>query len=549
MPFKLIDLAVDHPALGRDPAPIRRLLEHHWAATAPRRRLSRSYYENPLRYQPIGDDRNGSDRPYRQAQEWGLPSRLTGRHAGGTPFTGEPSERARKEIVIENDIAWRVDTQVDFLVGKGVMLDSAAPDPARRETIATLLRLVLAQNGGMGLLRDLATRAAVHGFADVVVHGDRAAADQPGRLPPPDGTACDLAQFGHRSAGTPNTGVDFDPDADGTVPGLDRLAQIARAVRLELVDPERALPITDPEDPACLRCFAATWPKPGPGDVPEDADAVDVPRGSWVRRLLASLGHESAADRPVRGEGNRPVVVHLLSPARWQRYEDERLVAEGQNPLGRLPVVRWRNTPRPGHYGGAGEVEPLIPLQDELNARLSDRANRLTMTSFKMYLGIGIDGFEELPIRPGQMWATDNPDARILEFGGDTPAPTEDAHVREVREALDKASGVSPIAAGAIRGRIGRLTSAAALRVTLLALLAKTERKRLHHGAAVGQVCELALAWLDHFGLFKTDPRERGVRLHWPSPIPADQADDLAAAKAKLDLGVDPAVVRRELGY
>jgi len=78
---------------------------------------------------------------------------------------------------------------------------------------------------------------------------------------------------------------------------------------------------------------------------------------------------------------------------------------------------------------------------------------------------------------------------------------------------------VTPIAAGAIRGRIGHLTSAAALRVTMLALLARTQRKRLTYGQAIAQVCELALAWLDRAGVFKTAAQERRVHVEWREPL------------------------------
>ncbi len=41
--------------------------------------------------------------------------------------------------------------------------------------------------------------------------------------------------------------------------------------------------------------------------------------------------------------------------------------------------------PLPLSYEGLSDVEPLIPLQDELNTRLSDRANRVTYQAFNMF--------------------------------------------------------------------------------------------------------------------------------------------------------------------
>jgi hypothetical protein len=152
-------------------------------------------------------------------------------------------------------------------------------------------------------------------------------------------------------------------------------------------------------------------------------------------------------------------------------------------------------------------------------------------------------------VQPGRMWATDNDQADVIEFGGETGSPSEDNHIRDLREAMDKTSGVSPIAAGVIKSRIGRLTSAAALRVTLLALLARTEKKRTTYGEGIARMCELSLAWLDRAGLFETNPHERRVSIHWPSPIPENATEKLHEARLKVRLGVPRDLVLRELGY
>jgi hypothetical protein len=248
------------------------------------------------------------------------------------------------------------------------------------------------------------------------------------------------------------------------------------------------------------------------------------------------------------GEG-KALMVEVISGDRWRRYRDGEVVAEGNNSLGRVPVVHVQNSALPFEYAGLSEVEPLIPLQDELNIRWSDRASRITLQSFKMYLGKGIEGFTSLPIAPGRMWATENEQADVIAFGGDANCPSEDSHIGDLREALDKSSSVTPIAAGAIKDRIGNLTSAAALRITLQALLSKTEKKRTTYGAGIERICELALAWLDRAGLFATTPDERRIVMSWPSPLPDNEMDRLAEAEAKLRVGVNQGVVFRELGY
>ena len=166
-----------------------------------------------------------------------------------------------------------------------------------------------------------------------------------------------------------------------------------------------------------------------------------------------------------------------------------------------------------------------------------------------MYLGKGVDDFIKRPVGPGQMWGTDNPDATIEAFGGDQATPSEESHINEIREALDKISGVSPVAAGLIRGKLGNLTSAIALRLTLIALLARTERKRAALTQTLGQVVRLALAVLDKAGVVRTAPEDRGIDINWPTPLPESDMDRLNEAQAKLALGVPREVVLTELGY
>lgn len=219
------------------------------------------------------------------------------------------------------------------------------------------------------------------------------------------------------------------------------------------------------------------------------------------------------------------------------------------NPLGVVPVVHIQNMPLPLRYEGQGDVEPLIPLQDELNTRLSDRASRITFQSFKMFLGKGIEGFEDRAVAPGRMWSTENPEAAIEEFGGDPGSPSEDTHINHIREALDKASGMASIAAGILKGRIGNLTSAVALKMTLMGVLSKTERKRKSYRQGIAEVSRLILLALDRLGIYPNEPEEREIEIHWPSPLPENLMEKLQEAQLKKELGVPQEQILKELGY
>lgn len=610
---------------------LRRLLE------IDRVRLRRlwSYYRNPMTPAalPAVTD-NPALRPYRQGQEWGLPPRITGFAPGETDPAAPNGPVARKEVVIENDIGWRVDAMVDHLFGRPVLVTSAADDTARRAVLSDLIAELFEANGSLAFLQQLAVLGAVFGFVDVIVKLDVPAAEALlaeldsssawARLLPaapatgsepsapstprdaapssgPHGSAASRATHdttspsashnatdSHTASDTPtSTGTDR-PNADTAPGGADAAAgegnagageplsegdaspgaphdlrtphtgsgihpdrrlleRLARLVRFEIVHPSRALPLPpQPTHDAPPLAYAQVWEDPA-GDAVEDR-ASSAPRRPWWRRALTSTQayfNPDARGPHLADERH----VELLTPSRWFRYVGGRLTASGVNSLGRIPLVHVQNLAAPFEYAGRSDVEPLIPLQDELNTRLSDRAHRITMCSFKMFLGKGVEHFLTAPVSPGRIWSTDNTDAEIDEFGGDDRCPSEEQHIAEVREAMDKASAVPPVAAGLIRDRVGQLSSAAALRVTLQALLAKTERKRSTYGRGIAQITELALAWLDLAGLLPTSPDQRRVRITWPSALPENSLDRLREAEIKARLGVPKDQLLREIGY
>ncbi|HEV8292481.1 MAG TPA: phage portal protein, partial [Tepidisphaeraceae bacterium] len=488
------------------------------------------------------------------------------------------------------------ETMVDYLFGKPIVIRSAAPDKKRRELLGALARAIVARNGGILFLQQLALMGAVYGFVDVLVKVEQCAGEV-GKQMPAEGTleagACGTQDLGQPPAtgehGQTRTLAHATPEGGGgsvgggegegsataagsalvagetspaartdgeDSPAADDQAEkgagynslealvgrLARMIRLEIVEPARALPILSCDDYRVVEAYGQCYrmEKSEPSSRRTDAAA----KGRWWERIWRSV----SADRARESE-NSVLMSEIISATRWQRYENEVLVAEGENSLGEIPLVHIQNTALPFEYAGASDVEGLIPLQDELNTRLSDRASRITMQSFKMDLGKGIDDFTQLPVGPGRMWTSDNPDADVVTFGGDSENPAEALHIADLRETLDKTSGVSPIAAGAIKNRIGRLTSAAALRLTLISLLAKTEKKRTTYGMGLQRMIELALAWLDKAGLFATTPQERAVELHWPSPLPENEVEKLQEGEIKTRLGVPKEVVLRELGY
>lgn len=504
-PFQ--SLSLDEPTLAT-------LIDEHRNHHEPRFQKFWNYYRNPSRRSPAIGATSASDaHPAREhlAQHAGLPKRL--QH---TSNSADPPE-----VVIENDIAWRIDALVDFVFGKSLTIESTAPDPIKASIINRALRAVLEANNTAALFQDLALLASVHGHIDLLLR-----------------TEPFFERIDQGAAKNLNLPGQATTQAE-TQRATDRIANLAASLRIDLIDATRAIPILDPSDYRVLRAHIAVW---------NTSSATTPNRRSFSRSVLDALRAKQSRTTHA-AQRDQTETIEIRSAELTQRYHNHELIHESPNRLGVLPIVHIQNASQPYRYTGLSDVEPLIPLQNELNTRLSDRAHRVTMQSFKMFLAKGIEGFDRTPIAPGQVWIADDPDASIEAFGGDAHAPSEDAHIQEIRDALDKASGVSPVVLGVIRERLGHLSSENALRVTLMGVLSKTARKRTIYGHGIQRLGELILLALDTAGVLPTTPEERRVNLRWPDPLPLDERDRIRSALLKRDLGVPTEKLLKELGY
>ncbi len=493
---------------GLDAALLETLIDEHERASLPELRRLWDYFRNPATPR-TGVANNACAREYSLAQERGLPRRLRGQRTDHL----RDDRAAEREVVIENDIAWRVEALVDFVFGKPARIVSTAADEQKRAEIEAILDATWESSGGASLLQDFGLLGGVYGFADLLLR--------------------DAALWENVSTGVPRVPARRDPPVQ-----TEKALVAARLLRIELVEPPRALPLLDGGDYRQILAYIIRAP----------IVTNDVEQPGIFRRVLGSLRQSNPGGAPRRRTAQ---ALEVISAHYRQAYIDGVLVDESPNRLGELPVVHVQNISQPLRYEGLSDVEPLIPLQDELNTRLSDRAHRVTLQSFNMYLVKGLDalGPSGLRIAPGQVWMTDNPDASVQGFGGDGHSPSEERHIDELRDAMDKISGVSPVAIGVIRAKLGHLSSENALRITLMGVLSKAARKRLSYGRGIAQMSRLILKALDTAGVYRTSEAERQVRIEWSDPLPIDERSLLTAAQLKRDLGVPQEQILAELGY
>lgn len=493
-------LMTDNGNANQDWVRAREAIGAHARRSKPRYEKLWAYYRNPIELVRASGAALGVSTTrgwYRSAQEVGLPTRIVGTGAG---LPGG-AESGRREVVIENDIGWRIAAMVDFMFGSPIRIESLAKDKSKRREIEEALERVWEASGGIAMLQDLATLGHVYGHVDLLVRVDE------------------------------DELVGSSPlDAD-------------RWISIDVIDARRGVAVLSEHDYRQIDLYALHV---GRTCSDEGGNARQPARRGWLDRLRGDKQAQTNTTIDVDGS-----VSEVFTREGWLRVVDGEVVDQDSWSLlpGVLPIVHVQNMSQPFVYEGIGEVEALVGLQDELNTRLSDRASRVTMQSFKMYLVKGIDGFRGSSVAPGTVWSTDNPDASISAFGGDASSPSEESHIAEIREAMDKISGVPPVAGGVVRAKLGNLSSANALRITLMSLIAKTMRKRVSYGRGIEQASTLVLEYLNAAGVLKTDVRDRTLRVVWGAMPVVDEQSLVATGRAKVELGVDAQQVIDELGY
>ena len=312
------------------------LIAEHVTHVRPALQRLWDYYRNPLDFDDADDHR-----AYSAAQQAGLPDRIT--------------RSASRDAVVENDIGWRVHTLVDFMFGRPVKIESLAADPDRAALIGRVLEAVIEANGGPCFYHDLALLGGVYGFVDLLLRTDQ--------FPSPSGVTVKGSGGGETERGLSAERVPSKPLE------AQRILRLAQQIVIETVEAPRAIPVPDPGDYRKLHGYIVHYT--------HLTHRVD--HESFLARLVDRRGHH-------RGRQATIDVTEVWTDLSVRTYHDGELVGESANRIGRLPVVHVQNLPQPFFYEGLSEVEHLIPLQDELNIRLTDRANRVTMQSFKMYL-------------------------------------------------------------------------------------------------------------------------------------------------------------------
>src|SRR4029453_6612520 len=221
-------------------------MEDNEAIALPRLQRLWRYYRNALAEPSSG---GGSSGP--PAQRAGLPKRLL------DVVQLQRDDRFKREVVIENDIAWRIHTLVDFMFPAAPRIISKASDLRVRTEIESLLSAIIEANGGIALWQNAALLGSVYGHVDFLLDCDALSDVSPGAAPSKPSFA-------------------------------DLVDRIRSSVFIETVEAPRAIPLLSRHDYRVLDAYILHFQQP----------VNDVEHDTMLRRLSRALRLTNASGAP-----------------------------------------------------------------------------------------------------------------------------------------------------------------------------------------------------------------------------------------------------------
>jgi hypothetical protein len=199
------------------------------------------------------------------------------------------------------------------------------------------------------------------------------------------------------------------------------------------------------------------------------------------------------------------------------------VVREGPNPYGVIPFVHVPNLPGPNEFWGRSDLADVIPLNRELNERLSDQADVIRYHADPPVVFRGVEDHDAITVGPGSVWdIPKDADVKLLEWQGQSVAVQD--HINQVLRAIYETAETPRTAFG----DSGRLLSGVALETELRPLIQKTLRKRIVWAAALRRRARLIWQVAERMGL-AAPGAFAGLcpRIVWPSMMPQDDAQDV----------------------
>lgn len=241
-------------------------------------------------------------------------------------------------------------------------------------------------------------------------------------------------------------------------------------------------------------------------------------------------------------------------------YLDEVIQEEVPNVLKEINVVPIKNIPLAGESRGQSDLKSIVPLQKELNAKVTDVSDIINYHSAPITI---IQGAKAKNLEKGakKVWGGLPKDAKVynLELHSDLNASNN--FIAMIKTAIHELSNTPEDSLGG-KASISN-TTGVALQIKYAPLLEKTWLKRQTYGRGIKQINRLLIKLLRIAGseevqktlegLMKTPEdikKVYNVKVVFPDPLPKDEMVQLQMIAQKMNMGLEePEGALQELGY
>lgn len=241
-------------------------------------------------------------------------------------------------------------------------------------------------------------------------------------------------------------------------------------------------------------------------------------------------------------------------------YIDNELVEEIPNILREINIVQIKNIPLAGESRGQSDLKSIIPLQKELNAKVTDVSDIINYHSAPITI---IQGAKSKNLEKGakKVWGGLPKDAKVynLELNSDLNASNN--FISTIKTAIHELSNTPEDSLGG-KSAVSN-TTGVALQIKYAPLLEKTWLKRQTYGGGIKDVCRLVIKLLRVKGseeerklLDRLMSTSEGIKkvfditVIFPDPLPKDEMVQLQIIAQKMNLGLEePEGALKELGY
>lgn len=296
--------------------------------------------------------------------------------------------------------------------------------------------------------------------------------------------------------------------------------------------------------------YVIVWARPDgtPRVTVESARQVTVLTDPGSRRITAALKRWETATSTEVVLYEADQITRYSAPGLGATTAGFRVVETIPNPLGMVPVVRFRNGDRLLD-DGASEIDDLMPLVDGLNKSLADMMTTSEYTGRQRRWATGIELEEDPetgeavnPIPEGhRAMISENPDAKF----GQLAAADLTGYEASVRVLLGQIMAVSALPSHYVGVFTDNPASADALRASEASLTARAESRQATFGRSWEDVARLVVGVREG-----TDPSAVDVRVRWADAATRSVAQEADAIVKLYGAGLLPAsVALARLGY